>query len=211
MEEVLHGKISLLKQWYMQRQCLKRPGLDERLLHGWPLPGLCLSPPSSHCSPHALHCSLGLSEGYPLSSSPPASTEPTQSKSDMSVIIIACWKQGMWGTLLFIARVSHSANSFLTSHKSVTGWAPVSLWHQATSACQSQTLRTPWWENRVIAIELGMVCGPMVQIIGDKTTLSFLLNFFSLKKVRGWWTAKAKCSQIKEKEGDAIRVMHSGI
>lgn len=73
--------------------------------------------PASSLLAQPLHtcCFLDLSEDYLLSACPPAPAEPTQSKAATPVIIIAHWKQGVWVTFLFISRVLHFENIFLTS------------------------------------------------------------------------------------------------
>lgn len=50
-----------------------------------------------------------------LSASPPAFAEPTQGKAATQATIITPWKQGVWVTFLFISRVCHFENIFLTS------------------------------------------------------------------------------------------------
>lgn len=78
----------------------------------------CVTPspaPSLLAQPLHTCCFLDLSEDYLLSACPPAPAEPTQSKAATPVIIIAHWKQGVWATFLFISRVPHFENIFLTS------------------------------------------------------------------------------------------------
>lgn len=105
MVEALHGRTSLLEKWDMLRQSLKGywgvitpwalSFCAQLFLLTWPLAGYFWTLSFNHLS--ASFCWAH------------------QSKAGMLVSITGCWKPGIRGTLLFLSRLSHSADSFLTS------------------------------------------------------------------------------------------------
>lgn len=111
-EEVHYRKISLLEKCIC-KEMQKRPGYNAMLLHGSPLPGLCLPLPPCTAPAHISGPFQGLSSIYLSTSFWRA--HPEQDCHASYYYHHSLETRGV-DDFLFISRVCHFENIFLTSH-----------------------------------------------------------------------------------------------